>query len=132
MYKDLSQGIKISITRSITTAFEQYMMNIRWNENKYNLEDFISEWKGYITKHSSWYDKIDANMKADPAFHEELAVKINETLDKLLTEKPTADQMNEIDELQEKLGAEYDYSCKLEAKFLIDTLKEELKKKQSN
>lgn len=132
MFKDLSPGIKISITRSITTSFEQYMSNIGWSESKFNLQHFVNEWREYITNHSSWYDKVSDEMKSNFAFHEELAVKINETIDKILSEEPTKDQINEIEQLQAEVGKEYDFSCKAEAKYLIDTLKEELKKKKNN
>lgn len=131
MFKDLSPGIKISITRSITTTFEQYMSNIGWSESKFDLTNFVNEWRQYITNHSSWYDKVSDDIKNNSAFHEELAVKINETIEKILSEEPTKEQMEEIEVLQSKLGEEYDYSCKSEAKYLIDFLKEEIKKKQS-
>ncbi|WP_237562944.1 hypothetical protein [Bacillus dakarensis] len=129
MFKDLSPGIKISISRSISTAFEQYMNQIRWNENKFDIEKFISEWQHYITNNSSWYEKISDDVKNNPAFHEQLADKINETIDKILSEEPTEEQMQEIDRLQQEVGEERNYSCKTEAKFVIEDLKQELKKK---
>lgn len=129
MFKDLSPGIKISISRSISTAFEQYMNRIRWNENKFDIEEFISEWQHYITNNSSWYGKISDDVKNNPAFHEQLADKINETIDKILSEEPTEDQMQEIEKLQQETGEERNYSCKTEAKFVIEDLKQELKKK---
>ncbi|MBE3570966.1 MAG: hypothetical protein IMW92_12960 [Bacillales bacterium] len=130
MFKDLSQGVKISITRSISTAFEQYMNKIAWSEEKFNMNDFVQEWRSYITSSSSWYDKVSEEKKADPVFHEELAAKINETISKILSEEPTEEQMKEIEHLQEQLGEEYNYSCKTEAKYLIEVLKEKIKKKQ--
>jgi hypothetical protein len=132
MYKDLSPGVKISISRSITTSFEQYMAKIQWNENSFNLQDFANEWRGYITTSSSWYDQLDSDIKADPAFHQDLAAKMNETIDKILSEEPTAGQIDEIDRLQSELGEEVDFSCKAEAKYLIEVLKKELKKKGSS
>lgn len=132
MFKDLSPGIKISITRSITTSFENYMSEIGWNEKKYSIEKFVDQWRKYITTNSSWYDKISDDVKNNPIFHEELAVKINETIDKILSEEPTKEQMDEIEKLQSELGEEYDYTCKTEAKYVIDLLKKELKKKQNN
>jgi hypothetical protein len=128
MFKDLSPGIKISITRSITTAFEQYMNRIDWNESKMNLAAFIAEWRDYIQNQASWFDKLDADIKNNPLFHEELAEKINETIEKILSEEPTKAQMDEIDALQKEVREEYDYSCKTEAKYVI----EKLKKKKSS
>jgi hypothetical protein len=130
--KDLSQGIKISISRSITTSFESYMKNINWDEDKFNLQSFVGEWREYINNHASWYSQVGDEIKADPAFHGELAEKINEVINKILSDKPTQAQMDEITALQEELGEEYDYSCKLEAKFVLEKLKNELKKKQNN
>lgn len=132
MFKDLSPGVKISITRSITTSFENYMSEIGWNEKKFNINKFVDEWRKYITTNSSWYDKISDDVKNNAIFHEELAGKINETIDKILSEEPTKEQMDEIEKLQDELGEEYDYSCKTEAKYVIDLLKKELKKKQNN
>ena len=123
MLKDLAPGIKISISRSISKSFEQYMSRIGWDENKYNLDDFIKEWREYIINSSSWYSQLSEEMKADPVFHEELAVKINETIEKVFSEEPTPAQIEEIEKLQEKHGKEFDYSCKMEAKYIIDTYK---------
>lgn len=132
MFKEFSPGIKISITRSIITSFEKYMNDIGWNEEKFNIEKFVQEWKHYITGSSSWYDKISDEVKNDPAFHEQLAEKINETIDKILSEAPTKEQMAEIESLQKEWGEEFDYSCKTEAKYIIEKYKELLKKKQNN
>jgi hypothetical protein len=128
MFKDLSPGIKISITRSITTAFEQYMNRIDWNESKMDLSAFIADWRDYIQNQASWFDKLESDIKNNPLFHEELAGKINETIEKILSEEPTEAQMDEIDALQKEVREEYDYSCKTEAKYVI----EKLKKKQSS
>lgn len=124
MFNNLPQGVKISISRSISTAFEQYMKSIEWDEKKYNPEIFINEWKDYAVKHASWLDKIDREIKESPKFHEDLAVKINSTIEKILTEAPTQEQMDEIDSLVNKLNIDdFDYSCKAEAKYHIDRLK---------
>lgn len=132
MFKDLSPGVKISITRSITTSFENYMSDIGWDEQKFSIEKFVDEWRDYITTSSSWYNKISVDVKNNPIFHEELAGKINETIDKILSEEPTKEQKEEIEMLQGEVGEEYDYSCKTEAKYVIDLLKKKLKKKQNN
>ncbi|MFD2446737.1 hypothetical protein ACFSO7_22620 [Bacillus sp. CGMCC 1.16607] len=129
MFKDLSPGIKSSITRSITTAFEQYMHSIDWKESKFDLPAFIADWRDYIQNQASWYEKVDTETKINPQFHQELAEKINETIDKILSEKPTEAQMDEIENLQKEVREEFDYSCKTEAKYVIEKLKEELKKK---
>lgn len=129
MFKDLSPGIKISITRSITTAFEQYMARIDWNESKMDVNAFVADWREYIQNQASWFDKVELETKNNPLFHQELAEKINETIEKILSEKPTKAQMDEIAKLQKEVGEEYNYSCKTEAKFVIEKLKEVLKKK---
>jgi hypothetical protein len=126
MLKDLSPGIKISISRSITTVFEQYMSKIEWDDDKFSLESFMKDWRDYITHSSSWYGQISEEIKSNPAFHEELAGKINETIDKIMSEEPTEAQMQEIEELEQKAGREYDYSCKLEAKYVIERLRRSL------
>lgn len=131
-FKELSQGIKISISRSITTAFEQYMNNIEWNDNRFHLQSFVDEWRHYINHHSSWYNQISDEMKADAEFHEELADRINSTLDKILSEEPTAAQIEEIDSLQKELKEDVSYSCKMEAKYVIEKMKEQLKKNKNN
>lgn len=131
-FKDLSQGIKISISRSITRSFESYMSSINWDEEKFNMQSFVGEWREYINNHASWYNQVSEETKADPAFHGELAEKINEVINKILSEKPTQIQMDEISELQQELGEEYDYSCKLEAKYIIEKLRDQRKKKQNN
>jgi hypothetical protein len=132
MLSNLSQGVKISITRSITTAFTQYMNSISWDENSFRLEDFVGEWKKYINEHASWYAKLSDETKADSQFHEELALKINEVMEKILTEEPSEDQFKELEALQKKLGTNYEVNCKTEAKFYIDYLEEEVKKKLNN
>lgn len=129
MLSDLSPGIKISITRSISTAFDQYMAKILWDEASYNFEDFMNEWRLYITNNSSWYGKVSDEIKSSPEFHQELAVKINEVIEKIFSEAPTSEQIETLDRLQKQLGTDYDYSCKTEAKFYIDYLSEQLKKK---
>ncbi|MBA2871275.1 hypothetical protein HNQ85_001545 [Anoxybacillus calidus] len=124
MFNSLPHGIKISITRSISAAFEQYMKSIQWDEKKYDLEAFVNYWRDYAEKNASWFDKMNEEMKSNPEFHEELAAKINETIEKILTEPPTEEQMKELDRLIQELGIEdIDYTCKTEAKYHIDRLK---------
>ncbi|WP_256519576.1 hypothetical protein [Domibacillus sp. A3M-37] len=125
----LSHGIKISITRSITMAFEQYMANIMWDEDTYSPSDFMKEWQRYIQQNASWYSDVPSDVKNDPRFHEEMAVKINKVVAKIFSEEPTEVQIETINALQEKLGTDYDFSCKAEARFYIDFLNEYEKKK---
>ncbi|MFK2825590.1 hypothetical protein QYG89_07850 [Bacillus sp. B190/17] len=132
MFSSLSQGIKISITRSIKTSFEQYMAKIMWDEKVYRFEDFFNEWKTYIHTSASWYDKVSEEIKSSPEFHEELAEKINEVVERVLSEEPTSDQLEELEALQKEAGTDFDFSCRMEAKFYIDFLSEQLKKKKSN
>lgn len=129
MYKNLTPGVKISISRSISTAFEQYMKSIQWDEDQADIAAFVKEWKEYITHSASWYVKVDENVKEDPAFHRELAVKINQTIDKILNEKPTEEQMNTIEQLQKQTNSEeYMYSCRAEARYVIEKLQQKLEK----
>ncbi|WP_456277565.1 hypothetical protein [Bacillus sp. AK128] len=124
MINNLPNGVKISLTRSITTAFEQYMKSIQWSKEAYNLEKFVTEWNEYASNNAAWYNKIDGQLKADPQFHQDLANKINETIEKILTEEPTQEQMDELEMLIRDLEiADIDYSCKAEAKYHIDRLK---------
>ena len=125
----LSHGIKISITRSIATAFEQYMANIMWEENAYSPADFMKEWQRYIQQNAAWYSSVPDEVKNNPQFHNELAEKINQVAAKILSEEPTEEQIETINRLQEKLGTDYDFSCKAEARFYIDFLNEYEKKK---
>ena len=133
MLKNLSPGVKISISRSISTAFEQYMNSIEWNEEIADMRMFVLQWKEYITQNASWYEKVDETLKTDPAFHEELANKINQTINKILSERPTDDQIAEIEELQKQVSMkEYTYSCRAEARYVIEQLQKELKKNNIN
>ncbi|RFU67096.1 hypothetical protein D0469_15860 [Peribacillus saganii] len=120
MFKDLSSGVKISITRSISTVFEHYMAKIDWEESRFSMEAFVVEWQEYITKHASWYNKVDNDIKGNPLFHEEMASKINETINKILSEEPTQEQMDDIKALEAKLGKEIPFSCRAEARYVIE------------
>ncbi|MGN1387207.1 MAG: hypothetical protein ACI4XS_11420 [Bacillus sp. (in: firmicutes)] len=127
MYKNLTPGVKISISRSISTAFEQYMKSIQWDEDQADIAEFVADWKEYITHNASWYVKVDENVKEDPAFHRELAIKINQTIDKILNEKPTEEQMNMIELLQKQTNSEECmYSCRAEARYIIEQLQQKL------
>ncbi|OLN24248.1 hypothetical protein BTO30_01665 [Domibacillus antri] len=132
MLNSLSHGVKISITRSITTAFEQYMAKIMWDEESYHPQDFMKEWQRYIQQNASWFNQVPDDMKLDPRFHEDLAQKINEVVDKIFSEEPTPDQIKTIDSLQKELGTNYDFSCKAEARFYIDFLTNSIKKKPNS
>lgn len=54
MYKGLSSGVKISITRSISTSFESYLASIGWDEDKFSMEDFVASWQKYFTENAAW------------------------------------------------------------------------------
>jgi hypothetical protein len=126
MYKQLSSGVKISITRSITTAFENYLASIEWNEDKFSMEDFMPIWQDYFKNNAAWIDKIPQEVLLNPVFHQELAEKIDEVIDKVLTEPATEAQVNSIAELQEKLKTNSTYSCKAEAAYVEKLLKNQL------
>ncbi len=130
MLKNLPHGIKISISRSIAVVFEKYMNSIGWEEEKCNLEIFMKEWRHYIENHSTWFHSLDAQTKQNPLFHEELANKINEIIEKVLSEKPTEEQMEKIQQLAQELQVEdIPVSCKAEANYRIEQL-ESMKKER--
>lgn len=126
MFKDLSPNIKSSITRSITQTFEQYMANIAWDEEEYSIEDFMATWREYITTKALWYSKIPDEMKLDPKFHEDLAQRINEVIQRVISEPPSEDQIASIQMMQEKLDTHYTYDCKAEAVYVENLLKERM------
>ena len=123
MYKDLSPNLKISITRSITQAFEQYMSDIAWSEDKFRIEDFVSSWQQYITTKALWYSEIPDEIKLNAGFHEELAVKINEVIARILQDPPTDEQIATIQMMQEDLSTHYEYDCKAQAAYVEGLLK---------
>ncbi len=129
MLKELPSGVKSSITRSITTSFELYMERIEWDEKKFSLPEFIKEWQRYINQQATWYEKVDDEVKNSPVFHEELAQKINATIENIFSTEPTNEQIEEIARLQEELQTDIDYSCKAEARYLIAQLKRQAGKK---
>ena len=124
MYKTLPAGVKSSITRSISKMFETYMADIDWNEDRFKMEDFIGKWRQYIETGASWYDKVPSDVKLDPAFHEEVANKMNQTIEKILTEPPSEDQIARIEILQHRFNTHFDYSCKAEAAYIENKLNE--------
>lgn len=124
MFQSLPQGIKISVSRSIKTAFENYMNMIKWDEDKFKFENFVHFWREYSQKNASWFDKIDHETKMDKQFHQELTDKMNETIEKVLTTPPSQDEMDELQQLIQNLDIDdIDYSCKAEAKYHIEQLK---------
>ncbi|SOC34753.1 hypothetical protein [Ureibacillus acetophenoni] len=126
MYKDLSSGVKISLTRSISTSFELYLASIGWDEEKFSMEDYMKYWQSYFTESAAWYDKIPQEVLVNPQFHEEIAQKIDEVIEKVLTEEPTQKQIDSIEKMQQQLGTEYTYSCKAEAAYVEQLLKNQL------
>lgn len=124
MYNELSSGIKSSITRSITKAFEIYMTNISWDEELFNIEDFVKSWQLYIVESATWYEKVSQEVKESPEFHEEIALKINASIEKILSEPVNEDLIASIEILQDKLGTQYKYGCKAEALYVESLLKE--------
>ncbi len=126
MFKDLSPNLKSSITRSITQTFEQYMSDIEWSAEKYSIDDFIANWREYITTKALWYTKIPDDMKSDSVFHEDLAQRINEIIARLLGEPPSQEQIATIQTMQEQLNTHYEYGCKAEAVYVETLLKNHL------
>ena len=127
MYKGLSSGVKISITRSISTSFESYLASIGWDEEKFSMEDFVANWQKYFKENAAWFDKIPQEVLLSTEFHEELAKKIDEVIAKILNEKPTQKQIESIEEMQKQLGTTYTFDCKAEAAYVEQLLKQQLK-----
>ena len=127
MYKQLSSGVKISITRSISTSFEAYLASIGWDEDKFSMEDFMASWQKYFKENAAWIERIPQEVLLSNEFHEEIAKKIDEVIDKILTEPPTEKQIETIDALQAQLNTNYSYSCKAEAAYVEQLLQEKLK-----
>ena len=124
MYHELPTGTKSSITRSISKAFELYMARIGWNEKLFSIEDFIKSWQSYIQESASWYEKVPLEVKESQEFHEEIANKINATIEKILSEPVHEDLIASIETKQEKLNTHYKYGCKAEALYVESLLKE--------
>lgn len=124
MYKELPAGVKSSITRSMTSVFENYMASIEWDENRFQMEGFISQWRTYINESATWTDKVSDEVKQSPAFHEEVAKKMNQVIDKILTEPPSEQQIANIEMMQEEFNTHYDYACKAEAAYIESLLKQ--------
>ncbi|MFC7685803.1 hypothetical protein [Ureibacillus sp. GCM10028918] len=128
MYKQLSSGVKISITRSISTSFELYLASIGWDEDKFSMEEFMKIWQKYFTENAAWFDKVPQDVLLSQEFHEELAQKIDEVIAKILNEKPTKKQIDSIEKMQKQLGTNFTYECKAEAAYVEQQLKEQLTK----
>ena len=127
MYKELSSGVKISITRSISTSFEAYLASIGWDEDKFSMENFMAYWQNYFKDNAAWIDKVPPEILLSTEFHEEIAKKIDEVIDKILNEEPTEKQKKEIAKLQKQLGTDYQFDCKAEAAYVEQLLKDKLK-----
>ncbi len=128
MYKQLSSGVKISITRSISTSFEAYLASIGWDEEKFSMEDFMVSWQTYFKDNAAWIDKIPADILLSSEFHAEIAKKMDEVIAKILNEAPTDKQVAAIAKLQKELGTDYKFDCKAEAAYVEQLLKDKLKK----
>lgn len=127
MYKQLSSGVKISITRSISTSFEAYLASIGWDEEKFSMEDYMISWQAYFKENAAWIDKVPADVLLSEEFHAEIAKKMDEVIAKILNEPPTEKQKQEIAKLQKQLGTNYSFDCKAEAAYVEQLLKNKLK-----
>lgn len=127
MYKQLSSGVKISITRSISTSFEAYLASIGWDEEKFSMEDYMVSWQTYFKDNAAWIDKIPADVLLSSEFHAEIAKKMDEVIAKILNEAPTDKQVKAIAQLQKELGTDYKFDCKAEATYVEQLLKDKLK-----
>ncbi|KIQ93738.1 hypothetical protein LH47_02167 [Anoxybacillus thermarum] len=132
MLKQLSHRMKMNMTLSIKKVFERYMATIGWDETKYDAAELMEQWRHYLYNEATWFSELDDAVKSNPEFHEQLANRINEIIGQLVNEPPTDEQIAEINRLVERLGIEdFPYGCKLEAKYHIERLQQELKKKKS-
>ena len=127
MYKQLSSGVKISITRSISTSFEAYLASSGWDEEKFSMEDYMVSWQTYFKDNAAWIDKIPAEVLLSSEFHAEIAKKMDEVIAKMLNEAPTDKQVEAITKLQKQLGTDYKFDCKAEAAYVEQLLKDKLK-----
>ncbi|AGT33513.1 hypothetical protein M493_16500 [Geobacillus genomosp. 3] len=126
MLNSLPKEVKISVTRSISSAFEKYMESIQWDEQTYAIDQFLAYWRTYAEENASWFRQLDDEIKRDPRFHEELAEKINDVIEKILNEPPTEQEIRTLNELIGRLGVDdIDYTCKMEAKYHIRRLTEQ-------
>lgn len=123
MYKALTPSVKSNITKSISKVFEKYMKRIEWKEESFHLRDFMNTWKTYIENEAKWYKQVPDEVKAAPEFHESIAEKINQTIDRVLKEPPSEEQVARIEIMQESLHTSYDYACRAEADFIENKLK---------
>ena len=123
MFKQLSPNIKGSITRSISQTFERYMKEIEWDEKRFDITHFVFMWESYIKEKTLWYKKLPEYVINSPQFHAEVANKINEVIERMLTEPATEEQIQRIEALQKGKKKKYTYSCKAEAQFVEDLLK---------
>ncbi|MDH2881089.1 hypothetical protein [Bacillus cytotoxicus] len=119
MYKQLPHGVKIGITRSIVASFEQYMKDIEWNAEKFDMQQFVEQWKQYLYTRSTWFHKVDRELKEHPDFHQALAMRVNEKINELINEEPTEEQKEQLKKHKVK---HVDEMCKLEAQYHIDRL----------
>ncbi|MGG3955405.1 hypothetical protein ABEV15_01640 [Bhargavaea massiliensis] len=132
MLKQLPHRMKMNMTLSIKKVFERYMASIGWDETKYNAATLMEQWRHYLYNEATWFAELDDTIKTNPQFHEQLAARINEIIEQLVNEPPTDEQIAEINRLVERLGIDdFPYSCRLEAKYHIERLQQELKKKKS-
>jgi len=111
--------VKIGITRSIVVSFEKYMKEIEWNEEKFDMQQFVEQWKQYLYTKSTWINKVDDELKGHPDFHQALAMKVNEKINELINEKPSEEQ---VEQLKRNKVKHADEMCKLEAEYHIERL----------
>lgn len=87
----------------------------------------MASWQKYFTENAAWFDKVPQEVLVSTEFHEEIAKKMDDVIAKVLSEEPTAKQIETIDALQKQLGTNYTYDCKAEAAYVENLLKEKLK-----
>ena len=83
MYKQLPHGVKMGLHAQLLFLLK-YMKEIEWNEEKFDMQQFVEQWKQYLYTKSTWVNKVDDELKGHPDFHQALAMKVNEKLTSLL------------------------------------------------
>jgi hypothetical protein len=102
------------------------MSDIEWSEEHFNIETYMANWREYIINKALWYSKISEEMKLDNTFHEDIAQRINEVIERILSEPPSEEQIAAIQVMQEKLNTHYQYDCKAEAVYVESLLKKHI------
>jgi len=121
---NISKGMKVSISHSIKKAFLKYMVEIKWDDAKYDSEQFIQFWLQHSKDNAAWMNEVSKETLEDASFQEQLNEKVNERIKKIIETEPTNEQIDQINVFVKKTGvADIDFCCKAEADYHIDKFK---------